>query len=167
MDVLIRRTRPTDAAALERFYAELSDESRRSRFFGFARGISHDQSRSFCLVDHRHREGFVAIDRAVQPGHDRIVGHLCIEPGPGDSAEVAIAVADAYQHRGIGHRLMATGIDWARAVGIERLTATMLATNGGIRRLTTGLGYATSTRPCGPDITEITIHLDQPALRAA
>jgi acetyltransferase len=167
MDLRIRRARPTDAAALERFYAELSDESRRTRFFGYARGISPDQSRSFCSVDHRHREGFVAIDRAHRASPDRIVGHLCIEPSGRTSAEVAIAVADAYQHHGIGHRLMVAGIDWARAVGIRQLTATTLETNGPIRRLITGLGLTIATRPCGPDSAEITIDLERPLLEAA
>jgi acetyltransferase len=167
MDIWIRRARSTDAGALERFYADLSDDSRRTRFFGYARGISHAQSRSFCSVDHRHREGFVAVDRARERGRGRIVGHLCIEPGRGGTAEIAIAVADAYQHHGIGRRLMTAGIDWARSVGIDQLTATTLETNGPIRRLICGLGVATSTRPCGPDTAEITIDLGRPMFEAA
>jgi acetyltransferase len=167
MDLRIRRARPTDAAALERFYAELSDESRRTRFFGYARGISPDQSRSFCSVDHRHREGFVAIARADRASPERIVGHLCMEPSSRTTAEVAIAVADAYQHHGIDHRLMAAGIEWARAVGIRQLTATTLETNGPIRRLIAGLGLAISTLPCGPDTAEIIIDLERPLLEAA
>ena len=40
-----------------------------------------------------------------------------------DSAEIAFAVADAYQHRGIGSALAAELIADARAAGITEITA--------------------------------------------
>jgi len=171
MDITIRRTRPSDAAALERFYRDLSEESRRLRFFGCSRGISHRQSVSFCTPDHHHREGFVAV--AADPSsHCRtmvgvtIVGHLCVEPTDPITAEVAIAVSDRFQRRGIGRRLMVAGIDWARSVGIHRFTATTLEANGPIKRLLAGLRLPTTTRAEGTDTANVTIDLDRP-LRAA
>jgi acetyltransferase len=167
MTITIRPTLPTDAEALERFYAGLSVDSRHLRFFGGTRGIDHGQSVSFCSPDHAHREGYVAVWSSGASGHDLIVGHLCLEPIDEVTAEVAIAVADAYQHQGIGRRLMAAGIDWARAVGIDRLKATMLAMNTPIKRLLAGLGLATSTSTEGFDTTVVWIDLATPLSAAA
>ena len=92
-------------------------------------------------------------------GQERIVGHLCVEPDGADTAEVAIAVADEFQHRGIGRRLMAAGAAWARRERIVRLTATTLASNAPIHRLLMGLGAPTRLRYVGGGVAEITIDL--------
>lgn len=157
--VRVRAIRSADAAELERFYAALSAESRRTRFFSITSGLSHVQSDSFCTTDHDHREGFVAVvdDRPV--GHERIVGHLCLEPDGADVAEVAIAVADEFQHVGVGRRLMAAGVAWARRERIARFTATMLASNAPIHRLLAGLCLPARMRSVGSGVVEITIDL--------
>lgn len=96
-------------------------------------------------------------------GQERIVGHLCVEPDGADTAEVAIAVADEFQHRGIGRRLLAAGAAWARRERIARFTATMLASNAPIHRLLIGLGAPTRLKYVGGGVAEITIDLVGPA----
>ena len=156
--VLIRRIEPADQANLQAFYAGLSEDSRRTRFFGLTAGIGAPQSSWFCTPDHDHREGFVAIVPSVA-GPDRVVGHVCIEPdGPG-SAEVAVAVADALRGRGIGRRLCERAVVWARRDGLEQLTATMLAGNPAIQRLLMDLGLPSSSRPIGVGVVEIRLGL--------
>jgi GNAT superfamily N-acetyltransferase len=132
--VTVRPIAPSDAAALERFYAALSDESRTLRFLGWTAGLGAERSRAFCTADHEHREGFVAVTG------DEIVGHLCIEPDGAGSAEVAIAVADRLHGRGIGRRLMDAGVAWARDAGLRRFTATAFAWNTRLVRLVRSLG---------------------------
>jgi len=157
--VHVRAIRPSDAARLEQFYAALSDESRRTRFFFITPGLSHAQSISFCTPDHDHREGFVAVAHGAPFTDEAIVGHLCLEPDGKDAAEVAIAVADGFQHRGIGRRLMAAGIAWARREHIDRFTATMLTHNAPIDRLLVGQGLPVRERLIGGGVVEITIGL--------
>jgi acetyltransferase len=166
MEIVIRRSCLGDADALERFYADLSEDSRHRRFFGCLRRISHAQSISFCTPDHEHREGFVAV-ASSESDQPSIVGHLCLEPVDASTAEVAIAVADAFQHQGVGRRLMTAGIDWARSVGITRLTATMLVANVPIYRLVRSLGLAMSTQSESGDTIVVSIDLTRPALEAA
>ena len=159
-DVRVRRIRRTDAPQIERFYAALSAESRRTRFFAVGAGLSHQQSVSLCTPDHDHREGFVAVVSEAAPDDERIVGHLCLEPAGADVAEVAIAVADGSQHRGIGRRLMKAGIDWARAEGFTTMTATTFASNAPIHRLLVGLGLPTHAQPATDSgVEDITIDL--------
>ena len=157
--VRVRAIRPTDAAELERFYANLSVESRQTRFFAISPGLNHAQSVSFCTTDHDHREGFIAVVDGVPGPNERIVGHLCLEPDGSTSAEVAIAVADEFQHQGIGRRLMDAGVAWARDAHIAAFTATMLADNAPIHRLLAGLGLPTRMRYVGAGLAEISIEL--------
>jgi acetyltransferase len=122
---------------------------------------------SFCTPDHAHREGFVAVAPSGRSGDDTIVGHLCLEPVDASTVEVAIAVADEFQHRGIGRRLMDAGIAWARQMGIARLTATTLSANVPIRRLLAGLGLAVSTTAEGLDTSILSIEVSRPLPAAA
>ncbi len=156
--VTIRRIVPADTPALERFYADLSDDSRFARFMGATHGLSAAQAAGFCHPDHDHREGFVAVARNPQ-GRDLLVGHLCIEPDGPEQAEVAIAVADAWQRRGIGRTLLAAGIDWARHAGVRQFVATMLATNTPIIRLLGSLGLPARTRYGSANVANLTIGL--------
>lgn len=156
--VRIRPIDPADQTALQSFYAGLSEESRRTRFFGPTAGIGAPQSSWFCTPDHDHREGFVAV-LASATGPDRLVGHVCVEPDDPGSAEVAVAVADDLQGRGIGRRLVERAVAWARIDGLEQLTATMLAGNPAIQRLLTDLGLPSTSRPIGAGVVEIRIDL--------
>jgi RimJ/RimL family protein N-acetyltransferase len=165
--VRIRRVRSGDSEALRRFYADLSPDSRQLRFLGAVAGLSDPQATKFCTPDHHHREGFVAIGPAEPGVPDRIIGHLCLEPDGEATAEVAIAIADAWQHRGLGSRLLKAGIRWARASGITCLRASMYAANPGIHRLLLGLGMPSSERFLAPGIAEMTIDLAGDSLLAA
>lgn len=158
----IRPIRPSDSEALQAFYAGLSDESRRTRFFGLTSGIGESLASRFCSADHDHREGFVAVIPLARgaSGVERIVGHVCLEPdGPG-AADVSVAVADDVRHRGVGRRLSGAAVGWARAKGLEALSATMLADNPAIARLLTSLGLATVSRALGADVVALRILLD-------
>ena len=157
--VHIRRIRRTDTVALEAFYAGLSGESRRTRFFSVAGRPSHAQSVSFCTPDHDHREGFVAVVATVEEPRERIVGHLCLEPAGEHVVEVAVAVADDLQHLGIGRRLLDAGVRWALAEGFTTLTASAFVGNAPIHHLLAGLGCQSKASDPGSGIEDIRIDL--------
>lgn len=130
-DIRVRRVAPDDAPELKRFYAELSADSRVSRFHAACRGISRQQAETFAAADHRRRDGFVAV------ADGRIVGHLVLEPMGTDIEELAVAVDDRLQHRGVGTLLLAAAVASARLRGIRRLVAWVRAENGVMRHLLT------------------------------
>jgi acetyltransferase len=162
--VTIRPIGPGDADALERFYGELSGDDRVARFLGIAPPLGHARSETFCTTDHAHREGFVAVSRR-STGAERIVGHLCIEPDDVDSAEIAVAVADAFQGQGVGRRLVQAALIWAREAGLRRLDATAFVTNSRIIRLLRSLGLPVVIDWRGGSTCEMSIDLQ--ALDAA
>ncbi|HLE89281.1 MAG TPA: GNAT family N-acetyltransferase [Candidatus Limnocylindria bacterium] len=129
----IRPIRRGDAPGLVAFYAALSAESRRSRFFGACRSISDLQAQRFARVRRRGGDGWVAVDPEGQ-----IIGHVCLEPLPTRRErveEIAAAVADAWRGRGIGRALVDAGIASARRRGVVALEATMLTGNQAIHAL--------------------------------
>jgi acetyltransferase len=156
--IRIRPVVPTDDTALQAFYAGLSRDSRRTRFLGSTNGIGPNQSTYFCSPDHAHREGFVAVMGPVR-GPATIVGHLCVEPDGPARAEVALAVANEHQGRGIGRQLVDAAVVWARGEGLRTLTATMLADNPAIQRLLMGLGLPSVAAPIGAGVVEVRIEL--------
>lgn len=134
-DVRIRRIAADDAPALERFYEALSQDSRRARFHAVTRGISHAQAGAFASADHVHRDGFVATLNG------QLVGHLMLEAVSPGTEELALAVADAAQHHGVGTLLVAAGVASARMRQVHRLIAWVNADNGAMRALLEDLPY--------------------------
>ena len=74
------------------------------------------------------RDGFVAV------ADGRIVGHLVLEPLGPSMEELAVAVEDGTQHRGIGTLLMAAAAASARL----RLVAWVKADNRAMQHLLSG-----------------------------
>jgi acetyltransferase len=140
------RVRPIEAGdpdGLALFYEDLSPDSRQARFHGATRCPSGRVTSDFCCVDHHRRQGIVA-EALGANGHPGIVGHACIEPAADHVAEVAIAVADAWQHHGVGRALLAESIAWAQANGIVRLVACVRWSNVAMIGLIRSMGYSTS-----------------------
>jgi GNAT superfamily N-acetyltransferase len=157
--VRIRRIRETDAGALGRFYEHLSRPSLMAALGGRETPPIRQAIEASCRPDHRHAEGFVA-ELLQAAGDEPIVGHLAMRAaGPG-AVELGIVVADGFRHAGIGHRLLAAGLDWAAAERIGTLSATMIEPNPPLHGLIDGLGLAATFRTLGGGRVAMTIHLD-------
>ena len=161
----IREIGPADVHGLERFYAELTAEDRRTRFMQVGARLSEAQAVAFCTPDHAHRDGFVAVVTEAS-GHERIVGHLCLEPDGVATSEVAVAVARDYQGYGVGRRLLAAGVAWAQHEDVIRLTATMYVDNAPIQRLLRGLDRPTVEQSLGGGVAEVVIDISEHLIAA-
>jgi len=136
----MRSITPLDRTSLTAFYAGLSSGSRAARFHGTAPRIPEATATFFCGPDHQHREGIVAV-RVAASGPPEIIGHVCIEPMEDGVAEMAIAVADACQGRGVGRAMLGRAISWAQEHGIARLRASILCSNTQMLGLLRSAGY--------------------------
>ena len=128
-DIRVRRVRPDDAAELARLYAELGESSRCLRFHRAAHAVTARDAAKLAAVDHRDREGFVAVH-----GSD-VVGHLALEPRGCGVNELAVVVDDDTQGRGVGNLLLVAALAWARLRGIQMLVAWVMAENAVARHL--------------------------------
>ena len=79
---------------------------------------------------------------AVVPGTSNSVGvaRYVRDHERRDSAEIAVAVLEAWQGRGVGKALLHRLADRARDEGIAQFTAIMLSENRSMRQLFTTLG---------------------------
>jgi acetyl coenzyme A synthetase (ADP forming)-like protein len=136
-----RPIRAGDSAELGRFYSTLSLESRVFRFF--AAVVNADSSlERFVNVDYTSSYGLVALAGAKA----EVVGHaMYVETEPG-KAELALAVADAYQGRGLGTILLGQLAEAAAASGLDVLEAMVRPENHGMLQLLRESGFPVQTR---------------------
>ncbi len=141
--VLIRPIEPEDKQQLREGIERLGLTSRYRRFFTTAVELSQAQLRYLTEVDHHDHEALLAIDPLTNDG----VGVARFvrsgeEPGV---AEVAVAVTDAWQGRGVGTTLLQELAARAREEGIRQFSATVLAENEMMLDLLSRLGDARVT----------------------
>jgi RimJ/RimL family protein N-acetyltransferase len=159
--VTVRKIDGADREELGRFYVALSPEGRRSRFLGASSGIPDKSSRSLCSPDHEHEEGFVAIRRSGGTADGEIVGHLCLVPVHDSTVELAVAVADEHQGRGIARRLLVAALAWAGEHHVTMVSASAYAGNTAVLRLLSTSPEA-RIHPVGAGVVEIEILLCEP-----
>jgi RimJ/RimL family protein N-acetyltransferase len=138
--IAIRPIAPDDKERLAEWFSHLSDEARYQRFLGAMRRLTNSQLRYFTEVDHRDHEALVALG----PGEDVVVGvarYVRDQERP-NHAEVAVAVVDDWQNRGVATELLRRLSARARAEGIEMFTATCLSTNRRVLEVLRELGEA-------------------------
>ena len=160
--IRIRPVAPDDLVALRAFYEELSPDSRYRRLMSLGL-LGEGDAKRFCGADHEHREGFLAIVDEAGADDGRIVGHLCVEPITPDEVEMAVAVADRYQGRGIGRALTQAALAWGRRHNVARLRASMLADNTGIIRLLESLRRPITFSAPVAGVVEAVVEVDEPS----
>ncbi|WP_028060941.1 bifunctional acetate--CoA ligase family protein/GNAT family N-acetyltransferase [Candidatus Solirubrobacter pratensis] len=120
----VRPVVPGDAPALRDFLAGLSENSRWLRYFTL--GVDLDAAAQRAAAGDRP-EGYGLI--VTTGADDRVVAHAVFEVERPERAEIAFAVADEMQGRGLATVLLAHLAQIASARGIEEFTATVLPEN--------------------------------------
>jgi acetate---CoA ligase (ADP-forming) len=115
--VTVRPIRAEDESELSRFFSALSLESLVFRFFGVANADA--MAKTFAHVDYRSRYGIVAIAGTL----GEVVGHAMFAEIAPRKAELALAIANAYQGLGLGTILLGQLAEAAAAEGIDVLEA--------------------------------------------
>jgi len=130
MDIFMRPMRISDEHLLKDFIHYLSDRSLYLRFISKRQDLPHDRLQELVVIDYTQEMAIVAVVDDGQKGHEKFVGvgRYYIYPDR-QSAEIAFAVRDDYQNKGIGQELLSYLTYLARRQGLLGFTAEVLAGN--------------------------------------
>ena len=160
----IRPIHPDDASMLNKLVNELSPQSRYFRFVSSMAELPPSMLARFTLIDYDREMALVAVvkERTASPEGDiseteRIVGVSRYVTNPDQSScEFALVVADDFNGKGLGSRLMESIMDVAREKGLAEIEGLVLANNAGMLKLMRGLGYQVKSYPEDPDFKLVT-----------
>jgi acetyltransferase len=153
--VLIRPVHPQDAELAMRFVRELSPSSRYNRFHQPLRELTPAMARWATDVDHDRHIALIA--EVFQDGQEVEIGVARYVVGDaGDVAEIAVAVADAWQRQGVGERLLHGLVQIAARRGLAWLEGEVLKDNAGMLALARRAGFAVRSARSG-----LTVKIDR------
>ena len=145
--LFVRPLRHGDVRTVIAVFARLGDESRRTRFNGPKPCLSRSDLRQLALIDGTHHALVAFVEGDPQPiAIARLVRN-------GHTAEIAFAVADEYQHRGVGSALAGELVADARAAGITEITALASSDNPAAVALLKRIAQVRDIRLEGPEIS--------------
>jgi len=140
-DVLLRPIRPEDEAMESEFINGLSEETNRYRFFNLVRNLPHSDLVRFCNIDYDREMAIVA--EITEGGRRREigVGRLIAEPDR-RRGEFAVVIADQYQTKGLGRKLVDMLIDIAEERRFESIFGVVLRDNAPMLSLCREMGFS-------------------------
>jgi ribosomal protein S18 acetylase RimI-like enzyme len=121
--LLVRPLRHGDVRTVMGVFERLGERSRRARFHGPKPCLRRAELRQLASIDSTRHALIAYVEGDPQPV---AIARLVRD---GRSAEIAFAVADEYQQRGIGSALTAELIVDARVAGITEITALVSSGN--------------------------------------
>ncbi len=148
LELLLRPVRMSDESSLKDFFYSLSDKSMFRRFVSQRKDMPHERLQEFVIIDYTKEMVILA---TVQEGEkERIVGmgQYYIYDNA-HTAEVAFAVDDEHQNKGIGTTLLDYLNLLAARQGLLGLTAEALAENTPMIRVFEKNGFEIINRNMG------------------
>ncbi|OGA03395.1 MAG: GNAT family N-acetyltransferase [Betaproteobacteria bacterium RIFCSPLOWO2_02_FULL_62_17] len=154
--LLVRPIRPEDAELELEFVKGLSESSRYLRFMNAIRELSPAMLARFTQIDYDRDMAFIALRQTAGPG--RQVGVVRYVSNPdGSSCEFAVAVADAWQGKGLGRMLLSVLIEAARESRLSLMVGHVLSHNHVMLGLCGRLGFVTADDPAAPGVKIVTL----------
>jgi len=140
-EVTIRPMTSADAEKEAEFIKNLSLATKHNRFLGGVNELSAAMLKKLCDIDGKNVMAFVATINLEN--QEKLIGvsRYAVDDNPNKS-EVAVTVADDWQHHGIGRLLMAPLIKYAKNNGITQLYSIDLTSNVAMHHLANDLGMS-------------------------
>jgi acetyltransferase len=141
INIKVRPIRPEDASIEQSFVRELSPQSKYFRFMQGLNELTQQMLVRFTQLDYNRELALIAVVEGPDGEKELGVARYVMKPD-GESCEFALVVADNWQHRGIGSRLMSELIEAARQHGIKIMEGEILASNRNMLALASSLGFS-------------------------
>jgi len=140
LEVLYRPVRISDEPLLKDFFYSLSDKSNYRRFITLRRYLPHEVLQKMVAIDFTKQMVILAV---VEQGEKEVVVGVgqYVVMGDSHTAEIALAVRDEFQGRGIGSELLAYMSQVARRQGLLGFTADVLGENTPVMKMLEKSGF--------------------------
>ena len=145
LEVLLRPVRMSDEALLKELFYSLSEDSMYRRFISLRKDMPHERLQQFVIIDYTKEMAILAV---LQEGEkEKIVGigQYSIHEAS-HTAEVAFAVRDDHQNKGIGTTLLSYLTYLGKRQGLLGFTAEVLIENRPMLHLFEKMGFDISKR---------------------
>ena len=154
----IRPIRPTDEAAEADFFAHLTPEDVRFRFFSALRQLPPRLLFRLTHIDYVGEMAFVA-----ERTSGEIVGVARLVRDPDASnGEYAVAIRPDMKGHGLANHLMGRVLDWGRSQGMTHVHAMILADNGPMIAFARKLGGRLKRDPQDSSVVRVEMLLTEP-----
>jgi acetyltransferase len=134
----IRPIRPEDAAAHAAFFARLSPEDIRYRFFSALRELSPEQTARLTQVDYDREMAFIAVR---ERGGETVGVARLVREGSDGEGEFAVIVQPNMKGTGLARHLVQRLIDWGRSQGMTGIVGQVLSDNRPMLSFVRHLGF--------------------------
>jgi len=140
LKLFFRPVRISDEDLIKDFFYSLSDQSLQRRFMTIRKDIPHKLRQKFVIIDYSHE--IVILACVVKNDMEVIVGiGQYVKWDDKNYADVAFAVQDDYQGKGIGTELLDYITLLAKNEGLQGFTADVLGENRPMQALFDKMGY--------------------------
>ena len=128
MPLLLRPMKPEDESLVSEFLGNCSEDTVYFRYFKLIKTWTHEMLIRFTQNDYDRELGLMAI--GLPPGPEVMMGvSRMVMAADRSTAEFAVIVADPWQGKGLGEKLIERVIEIARDNGVKMLYGEVLATN--------------------------------------
>lgn len=156
--LLVRPVRHDDGERELAFVSALSLESRYQRMLSGGTKVTPEWIDSMTHIDYRRHTAFAVT--TVSNGAEQFIGvGRYVVDSQESSADIALVLADAWQGKGLGRRLLETLLEHAAGAGIREAVGVVLATNVAMLRLARSMGFAVNPEPGDATVRRISRQL--------
>jgi acetyltransferase len=154
--IFVRPVRPEDEVLYPAFFAAVTQDDLRLRFFAPVKDFGHAFIARFTQIDYARAMALIAIDEAT----GTMLGVVRLHSDANyESGEYAILVRSDQQGRGLGWALMQLMIEYARAEGLRSMHGQVLLENAGMLDMCRELGFQIGSDPEDPSAAVVTLQL--------
>jgi acetyltransferase len=159
--VLIRPVRPEDEPLYGPFFAAVTEQDLRLRFFAPVKEFGHTFIARFTQIDYARAMAFIATD--VTSGTMLGVVRLHADSNY-DSGEYAVLVRSDMKGRGLGYLLMQLIIEYARGEGLKTIEGQVLRENSVMLQMCKEFGFDIAPDPRDPETCVVTLAIGNAAV---
>lgn len=150
----VRPVRPEDDALFRAFFARVTHDDLRLRFFQSVKHFSHEFIARLTQLDYARSIALVAID----PRSGDMLGAVRLHADADyDRGEYGILIRSDLKGHGIGWRLMTIMIEYAQWLGLNIVEGQVLRENSTMLAMCQSLGFKTRLDPDDPTVMVVTL----------